>query len=278
MSIVDWGLIDGMILIAVRTLSARFRWMRSPTVYRRSLQAAAIVVLIGASTVFAGEQIQACFSPPIEGGCDPTQTIVAAIASAQSQILVQAYSFTSAPIAKAIVDAARRGVRVQVILDKSSVGGGYSAGTFLKNSGIPVLVDSAHAIAHNKVMIIDAQTVVTGSFNFTKAAEDRNAENLVVVQDRDLSKQYIRNWNAHAAHSQALAARASKGPPAAGGTSPEESEAPAGGVGIVGNKRSHIYAWPGCASYDTMAPQNRVVFSTVKEAEAAGYRQARNCP
>jgi S1/P1 nuclease/metal binding Ada-like protein len=47
---------------------------------------------------------------------------------------------------------------------------------------------------------------------------------------------------------------------------------------VVGNRRSKIYAWPGCASYDTMAPQNRVVFPSRDAAEQAGYRAARNCP
>jgi hypothetical protein len=47
---------------------------------------------------------------------------------------------------------------------------------------------------------------------------------------------------------------------------------------IVGNRRSKIYAWPGCGSYDTMAPQNRVVFPSRDAAEQAGYRAARNCP
>jgi hypothetical protein len=47
---------------------------------------------------------------------------------------------------------------------------------------------------------------------------------------------------------------------------------------IIGNRRSHIYAWPGCGSYDTMAPQNRVVFPSARAAEQAGYRAAYNCP
>lgn len=47
---------------------------------------------------------------------------------------------------------------------------------------------------------------------------------------------------------------------------------------IIGNRRSHIYAWPGCGSYDTMAPQNRVVFPSAQAAEQAGYRAAYNCP
>ena len=56
-----------------------------------------------------------------------------------------------------------------------------------------VKIDSQHAIAHNKVMVIDAETVITGSFNFTKAAEDNNAENLLVIHDKVLAERYAKN-------------------------------------------------------------------------------------
>lgn len=62
-------------------------------------------------------------------------------------------------------------------------------------------IDAAHAIAHNKVMIIDGETVITGSFNFTKAAEEKNAENLLVIHDRALATKYMENWKEHAGHS-----------------------------------------------------------------------------
>jgi phosphatidylserine/phosphatidylglycerophosphate/cardiolipin synthase-like enzyme len=84
-------------------------------------------------------------------------------------IFVQAYSFTSSPIAKALVDAQKRGVKVQVILDKSQKTERYTSATFLDNAGVPTLIDAKHAIAHNKVMIVDNQTIITDSFNFTKA-------------------------------------------------------------------------------------------------------------
>ena len=66
--------------------------------------------------------------------------------------------FTSAPIARALVDAHRRGVKVQVVLDKSQRTEKYSSATFVYNSGIPCFIDAAHSIAHNKVMIIDSLT------------------------------------------------------------------------------------------------------------------------
>ena len=141
------------------------------------------------------------FSP--HGGC--TEAVVEALGEAKSTVLVQAYSFTSAPIARALVDSRHRGVRVEVVLDKSQRTEKYSSATFVYNNGIPCFIDSQHAIAHNKIIIIDGRTVITGSFNFTKAAEDNNAENMLVIRDVDLAAKYTQNWNAHRRHSDVYA-------------------------------------------------------------------------
>ena len=130
-----------------------------------------------------------------------TKAVVDALAAAKATVLVQAYSFTSAPIAKALVEAHARGVDVQVILDRKETGSKYSSADFLAHAKIVTLIDGAHAIAHNKVMVIDGLAVITGSFNFTTAAEQRNAENLLVIHDRALAARYTENWQAHAAHS-----------------------------------------------------------------------------
>jgi phosphatidylserine/phosphatidylglycerophosphate/cardiolipin synthase-like enzyme len=143
------------------------------------------------------------FSP--HGGC--TEAIVKELDKAKSTILVQAYSFTSAPIAKALLNAHKRGVKVEVILDKSQRTDQYSSATFLYNSGIPVKIDAVHVIAHNKIMVIDEETVITGSFNFTKAAEENNAENLLVIRDKKLAEKYIKNWQEHERHSEVYGGR-----------------------------------------------------------------------
>ena len=129
------------------------------------------------------------FSP--KGGC--TQAIINELDKAKSSILVQAYSFTSAPIAKALLNAHKRGVRVDVLLDKSQRTQKYSSADFLANSGIPTKIDAVHAIAHNKIIIVDGEIVITGSFNFTKAAEEKNAENLLVIRDKVLAAKYTEN-------------------------------------------------------------------------------------
>jgi phosphatidylserine/phosphatidylglycerophosphate/cardiolipin synthase-like enzyme len=141
------------------------------------------------------------FSP--HGGC--TDAIVKELGRARGEVLVQAYSFTSAPIAKALLDAHKRGVKVEVILDKSQRREKYSSSDFLANSGIPTQIDAKHAIAHNKVMIIDKEIVMTGSFNFTKAAEEQNAENLLIIRDAQLASMYIKNWQEHDQHSEPYA-------------------------------------------------------------------------
>jgi phosphatidylserine/phosphatidylglycerophosphate/cardiolipin synthase-like enzyme len=152
-----------------------------------------------APRVASGDSLsrQVYFSP--RGGC--AQAIIDALDGAQGTVRVQAYSFTSAPIAKALTDAKKRGVQVEAILDKSNNTDKYSAATFLLHASIPTYIDAEHAIAHNKVIIVDDHTVITGSFNFSRAAEERNAENLLVLRDRALAARYLENWHAHKSHS-----------------------------------------------------------------------------
>jgi phosphatidylserine/phosphatidylglycerophosphate/cardiolipin synthase-like enzyme len=144
------------------------------------------------------------FSP--HGGA--TEAVIRELNKAKTSVLVQAYSFTSAPIAKALLNAHKRGVKIDVILDKSQETQRYSTATFLYNQGIPVKIDAQHAIAHNMVMIIDGEIVITGSFNFTKAAEENNAENFLVIRDKKLTERYIKNWHEHEAHSEIYEGRA----------------------------------------------------------------------
>lgn len=138
------------------------------------------------------------FSP--NGGA--TDAVVNALADAKKTVLVQAYSFTSQPIAKALLTAKKRGVDVRILLDKSQVTQKYSSAAFFHNVGINPWIDYEHAIAHNKVMVIDDATVITGSFNFTKAAEQKNAENLLIIDDPKLAAAYTKNWNTHRNHSE----------------------------------------------------------------------------
>lgn len=155
-----------------------------------------LVILLFSSALLRAGQIEVFFSP--KGGC--TEAVVDALSNAKTSVFVQAYSFTSVPIAKALIDAQKRGVKISVILDKSNQADKYTAATTLANYGIEPLIDSKHAIAHNKIMILDGKTILTGSFNFTKAAES-NAENLLVIHDSTLAAKYLANWQEHQKHS-----------------------------------------------------------------------------
>jgi phosphatidylserine/phosphatidylglycerophosphate/cardiolipin synthase-like enzyme len=154
------------------------------------------------------------FSP--KGGV--TAAIVDEIDRASKKISVQAYSFTSKPIANALIKAKKRGVSVTVIVDGDKSRGKHKSWSFFKkhdtrerfdpatlfkNSGVLVYADKKHEIAHNKVMIMDNKTLITGSFNFTKQAEVENAENLLIFKDNPaLVEKYVRNFNEHLDHSE----------------------------------------------------------------------------
>jgi len=145
--------------------------------------------------------IQACFTP----GQNCTAQIIQVLDTAKKTIFVQAYSFTSAPIARHLVEAKNRGVTVEVILDKSQTSqSSYSASRFLLHQHIPIWIDYKPAIAHNKIIIIDGERVITGSFNFTKAAQNKNAENLLIIQDSALAEIYTKNWRKRKAVSEAM--------------------------------------------------------------------------
>lgn len=138
------------------------------------------------------------FSPP--GGA--AEGIVAAIDASQHEVLVQAYSFTHNGIAQALLRAHARGVVVQVLLDEKTAPTNRYVLSLLSQGRVSLRADGEHAIAHNKIMVIDNQVVVTGSYNFTNAAETRNAENCLILKSAELAHQYKTQWQSHWAHSQ----------------------------------------------------------------------------
>lgn len=148
-------------------------------------------------------RIHVYFTP----GDSVESAIVAKLLAARDSILVQAYSFTSPAIAAALIDAQQRGVRVVVLLDKSHRTQKHSAADFTSIGGVDTLIDARHAIAHNKIMIIDGQVVITGSYNFTRAAEKSNAENLVIIESPSVAQKYLLNWQKHHQHSEVYRSR-----------------------------------------------------------------------
>lgn len=157
-----------------------------------SLFVAALLSWTAADAACLSPIEQVCFTP----GENCTELIVSTVSRAKSEVLVQAYSFTSAPIAKALVDAKKRGVSVLAILDKSQRSERYSELDFLVHAGIPTWIDTQVAIAHNKVMVIDGEKVITGSFNFTKSAQEKNAENVLLICGSTIAEKFRGNWEA----------------------------------------------------------------------------------
>ncbi len=147
--------------------------------------------LRAADVVLNNAPARVFFSP----GGGATKAILRQIGEADREVLVEAYLFTSKPIQAALLKARKRGIEVEVILD------GYEqkerkhvTARALKAGGVDVWLDNDHACSHNKVMIIDRRTVITGSFNFTYAAEDKNAENLLIITSGELAALYRDNY------------------------------------------------------------------------------------
>lgn len=129
-----------------------------------------------------------CFTP--KGDC--TNRIIRHINSAKNEILVQSYSFTSPEICESLIKAHKRGVKVSCIFDKSQE---YKPIIEeLADSGMEVFIDRPPGIAHNKVIIIDSEVVLTGSFNFTKAAQHRNVENSILLNSPKIALEYKQKW------------------------------------------------------------------------------------
>jgi phosphatidylserine/phosphatidylglycerophosphate/cardiolipin synthase-like enzyme len=145
----------------------------------------------------SAEVLGAYFSPPDNAA----QAIISRIDQAKTEVLVQAYGFTHNGIARALVRATERGVKVRVIMDAKSAKTNRFVVEVLNEHRVPYRWDGKHAIAHNKVMIIDSLVVVTGSFNFTNSAQTRNAENVLILRSSELAKEYRSHWHTHWDHS-----------------------------------------------------------------------------
>jgi phosphatidylserine/phosphatidylglycerophosphate/cardiolipin synthase-like enzyme len=124
-----------------------------------------------------------------------TALVVKTIEEAKQSIRVAAYSFTSKPIAEALLGAHKRGIDVEVVVDKSQATARYTAATFLANQGVLVRVDYRYSIMHDKFIVVDGVTVEEGSFNYTAAAESRNAENVLVLHDASVAAKYGQEWD-----------------------------------------------------------------------------------
>jgi phosphatidylserine/phosphatidylglycerophosphate/cardiolipin synthase-like enzyme len=155
-------------------------------------------VMLSAACVKLTPDVNVCFSPG--GNC--LGSITTEIENAKTEIQIQAYSLSFKPIADALVNAKETGISVEIILDKSSPVAQNNAVYFASLKGIPTYLDAKHAIADNNVIIIDKGTVITGSFNFTKEADTKNAENLLIIRSDRVASTYLDNWELHKSHAE----------------------------------------------------------------------------
>jgi len=148
-----------------------------------------------ATTYKSGAVELVCFSRNEE--CDVK--IVQLISMARKSVYVAVYSFTRDGLAAALVDANRRGLDVKVVIERDNAFGAGSDYLLLRNAGVDVRLDNNPALMHHKFMVIDGEVVLTGSYNWSTAAEDRNDENFVVVRDRDVAtlyfEEFLRIWS-----------------------------------------------------------------------------------
>lgn len=174
--------------------------------------ALSLLMLVAAGPLAASQQLPAtgtvevAFSPADE----PESVLLGVIGDAQRSVLVQAYVFTRRTIADALIEAQRRGVRVEVLADaKMNARPSGNAIPRLLEAGVPVAFETAYAAAHNKLLIVDAElpacTVLTGSYNFTWSAAHRNAENVLVLRGNcPLVQAYQANWQRHRAEASVV--------------------------------------------------------------------------
>lgn len=140
----------------------------------------------GYELALAGSEIRGVYFSP-NGGCE--QAVINWIEKANSSVFILIYSFTLDSIGDALVDAHNRNIDVKVVFEKSQISG-YSEYQRLKSNGVDVRNDTNSRSMHNKVMVVDGQVVLTGSFNWSANGEERNNENLIVVYGNHTANLY----------------------------------------------------------------------------------------
>lgn len=165
------------IVVALALSSANTAWAYRPFVDR------VVEAMEGQpAQVVAAGSLEIAFSP----GAGAEALVIKVIGSARKEIRMLAYSFTSAQVVRALLDARHRGVGVQLVVDykanllEDRSGKARAALSALAISGVDVRVIDAFSIHHDKVICVDGETVELGSFNYSAAAANRNSENVLV--------------------------------------------------------------------------------------------------
>jgi phosphatidylserine/phosphatidylglycerophosphate/cardiolipin synthase-like enzyme len=134
------------------------------------------------SRVPADSVIEIAFAPVPQRSAE--RLVIKVIDAAENSLFMAAYGMTSKPIADAMCRAAARGVAVSAVLDEKSNPHGFEGNSkrdYMSACGVAVRGDARYPIMHDKFIVVDGAHVETGSFNYTFAAAERNAENAMVI-------------------------------------------------------------------------------------------------
>ena len=119
--------------------------------------------------------------------------------AAKESIHLAVYSFTSDKLANALARAVSRGVEVKVVADYSQSFSEHSVLEAISSAGVQVRVKKGAGLMHNKFAVIDESRVATGSFNYTKSADERNDENIVLVRSEETAalfgQEFLELWS-----------------------------------------------------------------------------------
>lgn len=135
--------------------------------------------------------VQVAFSP--SDGI--AEIICNQLAEAKDNVYVMAFVLTSEPIAQKLAELAERGVKIYCILDRGQARTRYSQGQYLKSRGAEIHISpNSRGKMHHKVITIDDDTVITGSYNFSDNAEKGNDENIIIIKNIELAKLYNKEF------------------------------------------------------------------------------------
>jgi phosphatidylserine/phosphatidylglycerophosphate/cardiolipin synthase-like enzyme len=131
--------------------------------------------------------INAYFSP--EDNVE--QIILKRLQKAKSSIYFMAFSFTSARIGEMMIKKFKEGVAVYGIFERKGSKTGHCQYTKMKVEGLPVKIDHNRNLMHHKVIVIDGERVIMGSYNFSQNANRSNDENVLIIDNREIAREYL---------------------------------------------------------------------------------------
>jgi len=214
-----------------------------------------------------GGEVEVYFSP--EGPCQ--KQVCSEIRSAIRSIDVMMYYFTNPSICEALADAQKKKVDIRIILDSSQKDLRYSSWKHLRSLDIPIHFYNGEGLLHHKVAIIDGETVLTGSYNWTQAAQKRNQENLIIIKDEEIAgvfqKEFEKLFNKTAAFEE--------------NSSPSDIKKrapPAAAVDVfISSRNSNVFHRNTCPFIRRIKKENLIIFRSLRDALRSGRRPCRKC-